>query len=87
MWGSAWSAEQSEGRGETGKAETVWDRWFHEEPHRFYKRIGPSITTDHIHRYHEDIQLMKQTGHNSFRVSHGHECFQMMGLVNQTRKR
>ena len=23
-WGSAWSAEQSEGRGETGKAETVW---------------------------------------------------------------
>ena len=68
-WGSAWSAEQSEGRGETGKAETVWDRWFHEEPHRFYKRIGPSITTDHIHRYHEDIQLMKQTGHNSFRVS------------------
>lgn len=25
-WGSAWSAEQAEGRGETGKAETIWER-------------------------------------------------------------
>lgn len=68
-WGSAWSAEQAEGRGETGKAETVWERWFKEQPNRFYKRIGPDTTTDHIHRYQDDVQLMKQTGHNSFRVS------------------
>lgn len=68
-WGSAWSAEQAEGRGETGKAETVWERWFKEQPTRFYQRIGSDVTTDHIHRYKEDIQLMKQTGHNSFRVS------------------
>ena len=38
-WGSAWSAEQAEGRGNTGKAETNWDRWFQLEPTRFYNRI------------------------------------------------
>ncbi|MGM0125553.1 beta-glucosidase [Enterococcus sp. AZ194] len=68
-WGSAWSAEQAEGRGETGKAETVWERWYAEQPYRFYNRIDSSITTDHIHRYKEDVKLMKETGHNSFRVS------------------
>lgn len=68
-WGSAWSAEQAEGKGETGKAETIWDRWFKEQPYRFYQRIDSSITTDHIHQYKEDIELMKKTGHNSFRVS------------------
>lgn len=68
-WGSAWSAEQAEGRGETGKAETIWERWFKEEPNRFYNRISSEVTTDHIHHYKEDVQLMKKTGHNSFRVS------------------
>ena len=50
-WGSAWSAEQSEGTGDTGKAETIWKRWFSEEPTRFYDRIGPDVTTDHFNRY------------------------------------
>lgn len=68
-WGSAWSAEQAEGRGNTGKAETNWERWFSLEPNRFYNRISSEVTTDHFNRYKEDIELMKQTGHNSFRVS------------------
>lgn len=68
-WGSAWSAEQAEGRGETGKAETNWEHWFKTEPNRFYEGVGPEFTTDHIHRYKEDIQLLKETGHNSFRIS------------------
>lgn len=68
-WGSAWSAEQSEGTGDTGKAETIWKRWFSEEPNRFYDRIGPDVTTDHFNRYKDDIRLMKETGHNSFRLS------------------
>ena len=68
-WGTAWSAEQAEGRGNTGKAETVWEHWFKTEPSRFYQGIGPEVTTDHINRYKEDIQLMKETGHNSFRIS------------------
>ncbi len=68
-WGSAWSAEQAEGRGEIEKAKTIWDHWFETEPNRFFENIGPSVTTDHIHHYKEDIQLMKRTGHNSFRLS------------------
>ncbi len=68
-WGSAWSAEQSEGKGTTEKAETNWDRWYSLEPNRFYQGIGPQVTTDHMRHYKEDIQLMKETGHNSFRVS------------------
>lgn len=68
-WGSAWSAEQAEGRGNTGKAETNWERWYSLEPSRFYKHISSEVTTDHFNRYKEDVSLMKQTGHNSFRVS------------------
>ena len=68
-WGSAWSAEQAEGKGDTGKSETIWEHWFKEEPNRFYNQIGPEITTDHFNRYIEDVQLMKKTGHNSFRIS------------------
>ncbi len=68
-WGSAWSAEQSEGTGDTGKAETIWEHWFNKEPNRFYDRIGPKVTTDHFYRYKDDIKLMKETGHNSFRLS------------------
>lgn len=68
-WGSAWSAEQAEGRGDTKKAETIWDYWYKTEPNRFYDRIGPNVTTDHFHHYKEDVQLMKATGHNSFRLS------------------
>lgn len=68
-WGSGWSAEQAEGFGDTGKAETIWERWYKEEPSRFYNQVSSEIATDHINHYKEDVQLMKQTGHNSFRVS------------------
>lgn len=68
-WGSAWSAEQAEGRGNTGKGRTQWDMSWDRDPHRFYHGVNTDITTDFFHRYRDDIQLMKQTGHNSFRLS------------------
>ncbi|MGL5043199.1 MAG: glycoside hydrolase family 1 protein [Culicoidibacterales bacterium] len=68
-WGSAWSAEQSEGKGITAKAQTNWDRWYELEPNRFYEDVGPQQTTDHTKHYKADVQLMKDTGHNSFRMS------------------
>lgn len=68
-WGSAWSAEQSEGKGTTPKDETVWERWYKQSPNRFFNNIGPQITTDHMNHVEDDIQLMKDTGHNSLRVS------------------
>ena len=68
-WGSAWSAEQAEGRGNTGKGRTQWDMSWDNYPHRFYQGINTDTTTDFFYRYRDDIELMKQTGHNSFRLS------------------
>lgn len=68
-WGSAWSAEQAEGRGNTGKGRTQWDMSWDAHPNRFYQGVNTDVTTDFFNRYVEDIRLMKQTGHNSFRLS------------------
>jgi len=68
-WGSAWSAEQAEGRGNTGKGRTQWDMSWDKYPNRFYQGVNTDTTTDFFHRYVDDIQLMKKTGHNSFRLS------------------
>lgn len=68
-WGSASSAEQSEGKGDTGKGKTIWDHWFEIEKNRFFDEVGPEITSDFFNRYEDDIKLMKELGHNSFRMS------------------
>jgi 6-phospho-beta-glucosidase len=69
-WGSASSAPQMEGAAsEDDKGKNIWDYWYEKEPKRFFNSIGPEITTDFYHRYKEDIRLMKEIGHNSFRTS------------------
>jgi len=69
-WGSATSAVQIEGAAdEDGKGMNVWDYWYQKEPNRFFNGIGPQVTSDFYHRYKEDIKLMKELGHNSFRFS------------------
>lgn len=69
-WGSASSAPQTEGESlNFGKSETVWDRWFAEAPNRFHQRIGPADTSTFYQRWREDIALLKQLRHNSFRTS------------------
>ncbi|MED5053085.1 MULTISPECIES: glycoside hydrolase family 1 protein [Anoxybacillaceae] len=69
-WGSAVSATQIEGASrEGGKGPNIWDYWYEQEPHRFFDGVGPETTSDFYHRYKEDIQLLKETGHNSFRFS------------------
>ena len=69
-WGSASSAAQSEGAANVGgKAPTIWDHWFETEPHRFHGQVGPANTSTFYDRYREDIALMEQIGHNSFRTS------------------
>lgn len=67
-WGSAASATQTEGT-ETMKDQTIWDKWFEEQPNRFFDGVGPLQTSDFYHKFKEDIKLMKETGHNSFRFS------------------
>lgn len=68
-WGSAWSAEQAEGKGNTGKGRTQWDLSFDYYPNRFYHGVNADLTTDFFNHYKNDVQLMKATGHNSFRLS------------------
>ncbi|GEM05299.1 6-phospho-beta-glucosidase [Halolactibacillus miurensis] len=68
-WGSAASAEQTEGNQHGTKVKTIWDHWYNLEPNRFFDEVGPSETSDFYHRYKEDIKNMKDFGHNSFRLS------------------
>jgi 6-phospho-beta-glucosidase len=69
-WGSAASATQMEGAAhEGGKGENIWDHWYKIEPNRFFDGVGPETTSDFYHQYKEDIQRMKEIGHNSFRFS------------------
>lgn len=69
-FGSATSATQSEGTFEgDGKGEDIWGKWFEIEPEKFHKQIGPDTTTAMYKHYKEDVPLLKETGHNSFRTS------------------
>lgn len=69
-WGSAASATQTEGAADRdGKGKNIWDYWYELEPHRFHGGVGPADTSQFYDRYEEDIRLMKELGHNSFRFS------------------
>lgn len=69
-WGSATSATQMEGAAnEEGKGKNIWDHWYEVEPNRFFEGVGPESTSDFYYRYKEDVQLMKEIGHNTFRLS------------------
>ncbi|HCM87402.1 MULTISPECIES: glycoside hydrolase family 1 protein [Enterococcus] len=69
-WGSSASGPQTEGRVEgDGKGENIWDYWFELEPEKFFNQVGPNKTSRVYEKFREDIQLMKQIGHNSFRTS------------------
>lgn len=52
-----------------GKGQNIWDYWFEKEPHRFFDHVGPADTSQFYDNYKEDIRLMKELGHNSFRMS------------------
>ncbi|NWQ39630.1 glycoside hydrolase family 1 protein [Bacillus sp. EB106-08-02-XG196] len=69
-WGSAASGPQTEGAALIdGRKASMWDYWYSIEPEAFHNEVGPGDTSDFYHRYKQDIQLMKETGHNSFRTS------------------
>ena len=69
-WGSASSAAQAEGASlQGGKAPTIWDHWFEQSPNRFHQQIGPAQTSGFYEHFRDDIRLLKQLGHNSFRTS------------------
>lgn len=69
-FGSATSSTQCEGaHDENLKGRDIWDIWYEEEPYRFFDEIGPQNTSTFYKNYKSDIQLLKKTGHNSFRTS------------------
>lgn len=69
-FGSATSSTQSEGEHTKDmKGKDIWDIWYEEEPYKFHNKIGPQDTSTFYKNYKEDIQLLKKTGHNSFRTS------------------
>lgn len=69
-WGSASSGPQAEGTVEgDGKGKNIWDYWYEKDSKQFFDQVGPDYTSRVYTRYREDVQLMKETGHNSFRTS------------------
>ncbi|MGL4998765.1 MAG: glycoside hydrolase family 1 protein [Fusobacteriaceae bacterium] len=69
-FGSASSATQSEGAWNIdGKGQNIWDYWFETESFRFHNKIGPYEASTFYRNYKDDIKLLKETGHNSFRFS------------------
>lgn len=70
MWGGASSGPQSEGGSTEGhRVESEWDYWFKKEPERFFKGVGPAVTSDFYHKYPEYIKKMKRAGIKSYRTS------------------
>lgn len=69
-WGTASSAPQMEGAASAdGKGKTIWDYWYENDSSRFFNSVGPAETCNFYSRYKEDLALMKELGHNSFRLS------------------
>lgn len=69
-FGSATSSTQCEGAHNDGlKGKDIWDIWYEQEPYRFFDEVGPQNTSTFYKNYKSDIQLLKETGHNSFRTS------------------
>ncbi|GAB6168321.1 6-phospho-beta-glucosidase GmuD [Clostridium carnis] len=69
-FGSAASATQTEGANyEDGKGKNIWDYWYETENFRFHNNIGPNNASTFYKNYKNDIGLLKETGHNSFRLS------------------
>lgn len=69
-WGSASSALQTEGASlQGGKSATTWDAWYARQPLRFHQKIGPDETSTFYRHWRQDIALLKQLNHNSFRTS------------------
>ena len=70
VWGAATAALQIEGATrEDGRGPSQWDVFCHQHPERIWERATPDVACDHYHRWEEDVGLIKQLGHNGYRMS------------------
>lgn len=68
LWGTASAAYQCEGAwNEDGKGESTWDQYCHSTANQ--TGITGDVAADFYHRYQEDIRLLAEGGHNTFRFS------------------
>lgn len=67
VWGVATSSYQIEGMGE-GRGECIWTR-FSKTPGKVLNGDTGDTACDHVHRYREDIALMKELGVPAYRFS------------------
>lgn len=65
LWGSATASYQCEGGWDCdGRGLSMWDSYTHENNLK-----NGDVACDHYHRYREDLALMKEMGHNTYRFS------------------
>lgn len=70
VWGSATAAIQIEGAAaEDGKGPSIWDTFCQQHPECIYHQATPTEACDHYHRYAEDVSLIREMGHNGYRMS------------------
>jgi len=69
-WGSATSAQQTEGKDEIprdGKSETIWEKSFKEMEERFFE--GKFTKNNFLEEYSQDLKIAKKLNFNSLRIS------------------
>ena len=70
IWGSATSALQIEGStAEDGRTPSVWDAFCREHPERVFEGASPEPACGHYRRWAEDVRLIRELGHNGYRLS------------------
>lgn len=68
LWGSATAAYQCEGAvKEGGRGDSQWDTFVHSEANK--SGITGDVSCDHYHHFKEDLRLLKEGGHNTYRMS------------------
>jgi beta-glucosidase len=69
LWGTGTSSYQVEGGvREGGRGESMWDRFSH-TPGRVANDENADVTSDHYHRWAEDVAIMAELGLRAYRFS------------------
>ncbi|XP_008547080.1 myrosinase 1 [Microplitis demolitor] len=70
LFGAATSAYQIEGAWNvSNKGKSIWDLWSHEKPSVVYDETNGDVAANSYYLYKTDVDLVKQLGANSYRVS------------------
>ncbi len=68
-WGTATASYQIEGAvDEDGRGRSIWDTFAH-TPGRILNGDTGDVACDHVHRYRDDVALMRDLGVNAYRFS------------------